>query len=97
MVQALVMAVSPTAIPGTGTGENGSVAVTAPIMDADVARAYLAANMDLGILDDTEGDSPAGPSGGEPEPSHGEEDPVMGEYGPFWRIYPPVKVKQRNR
>ena len=94
MVQALVMAITPIAVAGAKAGEDGSVPTLAPLMDPAIAAAYLAANLDLGILDDTEGDAPAGPSGGDPTPGKVEEGSVLGPNGPFWRIYPPIKIDQ---
>jgi hypothetical protein len=95
MVQALVMATAVTAVAGVTPGEDGSVPVTQPLMDPKLASAYLEANMDLGILDDTEGDSPAGPSGSEPNAAPEEnETGETGSFGPFWRLFPPIKVKQ---
>ena len=92
IVQALVMASSPTQVAGQSPSEDGSVAAVAPLLDPKIASAYLLANLDLGILDDTAGDSPVGPSGGEPDPAGGDNDPILGQYGPFWRIYPPIRV-----
>lgn len=98
MVQALVMAITPIPVGEpkvSADGTAGEQPTMPPLMDAEIARSWLAANMDLGILDDTEGDTPAGPSGGVPDPSHGDDDGVMGEHGPFWRILPPIKMRNR--
>jgi hypothetical protein len=96
MVQALVMAITPITV-GKPDAETGSVPTLAPLMDPEIASAYLAANLDLGILDDTEGDSPAGPSGGEPAAGKVEEDEgILGPNGPFWRIYPPIKIDMKK-
>lgn len=99
MVQALVMAITPVTVGAPTKGADGSVGeqpTLPPLMDVEIARKYLAANLDLGILDDTEGDAPSGPDGGDPEPHSDEENnAVMGEYGPFWRILPPIKMRNR--
>jgi hypothetical protein len=87
MVQALVMATTPIAVGKPGV--DGSQPTLAPLLDMKVAGAYLEANMDLGVLDDTEGDSPAGPSGGDPKVADGEE--TTG--GLFWRVLPPITVR----
>jgi hypothetical protein len=94
MVQALVMACTPIQVPGAKPNEeDGSVPSLQPLLDPAWARAYLLANLDAGILDDTAGDSPVGPSGGEPaEVSPEEILRQQGPFGPFWRILPPTRV-----
>ena len=93
MVQALVMATTASQVQGATPAEDGSIAATAPLLDPEIARQYLKANMDLGILDDTDGAAvPGAGGGGEPNP---DEEAGVGEQfiGSYWRILPPIKVR----
>jgi hypothetical protein len=96
IIQALVQATAPALVgPAPTTGPDGKPqgeqAVLPPLLDRQVASDYLIANMDLGIIDDTNGGAvPGAGSGGEPNPAPVGEDVVM--VGPYWRILPPIRV-----
>lgn len=92
IVEALIMASRPIAVEGAQPGEDGSVPTLAPLLDRETASAFLVANMDLGILDDTNGGPLPGKSGGVPNPQVSGEEGTVGDAGPFWRILPPIKV-----
>ncbi len=92
IVQALAMATTPVVVPGAPVNEDGSSPALAPLLDRQIASAWLRANMDLGILDDTAGDAPSGPSGSEPAPV--QSDAATGSmFGPYWRVLPPIAVR----
>lgn len=93
IVNSLVQAVTPIAVAGAKAGEDGSVPTVAPLLDSETASAYLRANLDLGILDDTNAGSKPGPADDIPEPGEDPKDTPIGQVGLFWRIFPPVKVR----
>jgi len=97
IVNALKVAVTPIAVEGAKASEGESIPTVPPLLEGDIASAYLKANLDLGILDDTVGTASPGPEDDIPNAAGGEKDGVMGANGPFWRVYPPIKVKQSNR
>lgn len=98
IAEALQIVAQPSAVQGAAAGEDGSVPVMPPLLDPAKATAYLEANLDLGILDDTyEGAVPGGE--GDLPPPDGDENGAGGDnsqgtrFSPFWRIFPPLRVR----
>lgn len=94
MVSALKQASTPSVI-APAQGEAGKPLVQDALLSPEIASAYLEANMDLGILDDTDDGPAAGAPGNTPKPEDKPEDAIVGSEGPFWNIYKPIKFKPR--
>lgn len=66
--------------------------IAEPLLDLKTARAYLEANMDLGILDDTEDGPAPGPAGSDPIPTTEVSTGLIGSEGPFYHIYKALRI-----
>ena len=94
--EAMQIVAQPQAVVGAvPSGADGSVPVMPPLLDPEIARQYLLANMDLGILDDTYNNGSPRAPGDEPAPSREEGGATIADtLSPFWRILPPVRVRE---
>ena len=92
IVNALKAASTPAEVSAAGAAPGSKPLVVPALLDSKIASAYLEANMDLGILDDTDDGPAAGAPGSDPTPtpsaSSGTE---TRQEGPFWNIYAPIK------
>ncbi len=91
IVNALKAASTPAQVAAVGAEPGAKPLVVPALLDAKVASAYLEANMDLGILDDTDDGPAAGAPGSDPKPGEGPGDGKIGQEGPFWNIYAPIR------